>query len=137
MTRNIFKGGRGGKISNSNGVGSQIFMTPHSPRYKLSKKHLFSKIGQVQVVQNQGELIRNSIWGKGGKISNSNGVGSQIFMTTHAPRYKLSKKHSFSKIGLVQVVQNQGELIWNSFCRLTQVTHKVPPKFRPLTLVRF
>ena len=69
-----------------------------------------------------------------GEISNYNGVGSQIYMSPHAPSYKLSKKLSFSKIGPVQVVQNHGELIRNSFCRLTQ---KVPPNFRPLTLVRF
>ena len=109
----------------------------HSLKYKLSKNPYFPKSDKCNWSKIRGNWFGTAFGeggGVGGEISNYNGVGSQIYMSPHAPSYKLSKKLSFSKIGPVQVVQNHGELIRNSFCRLTQ---KVPPNFRPLTLVRF
>ena len=58
MRRNfpVRKGGERGKILNSTEVGSQIFATPHCPSCKLSKNASFVTIGQVEVVENEGEL---------------------------------------------------------------------------------
>ena len=99
---------------------------PKSPHFPKSDKCKWSKIRR--------NLFGTAFGEERGEISNYIGVGSQISITPHSLKYKLSKKPSFSKILHVQLVQNQGELIWNSFCRLTYI---VPPNFRPFTLVRF
>ena len=59
------KGGERGKILNSNEVGSQIFATPHCPCCKLSKNASFFTIGQVEVVENEGQLSCRERGGKG------------------------------------------------------------------------
>ena len=134
LIRNSFKGGKGGKFRILIGWGPKFLWRRTPQGISFPKSPYFPKSDRCKWSKIRGTDSEQLLGGIGGKISNSIGVGSQIFMTPHAPRYKLSKKLSFSKIGLVQVVQNHGELIWNSFCRLT---HKVPPSFRPLKLVRF
>ena len=75
--------GERGEISNRNGVGSQIFVTSHCPRCKLSKTASIFIIEQLEVVENEGELCRKSQkGGKSGKISNSN-EGGPKFLQRH------------------------------------------------------